>query len=65
VKNIYGGTVLDCTVWASLRAGLDVDYVPVVAQLLSAGADLGAVGPYPSAVEQVEALLRAARSVAR
>jgi hypothetical protein len=65
VKNVYGGTVLDCTVWASLRAGLDVDYVPVVAQLLAAGADLGAVGPYPSDAERVEALLRAARSAIR
>ena len=61
VKNIYGGTVLDCTVWASIHAGLDVDHIPVIAQLIAAGADLGSVDPSPSANEQVEFVLRAAR----
>jgi ankyrin repeat protein len=60
VKNIYGGTVLDGMFWAALNAGLDIDYVPVIAMLVAAGADLSAVGPYRRDQEKVDALLGAA-----
>ena len=38
VKNIYGGTVLGQALWSSINSGLDVDYVPVIERLISAGA---------------------------
>jgi hypothetical protein len=38
VKNIYGGTVLGQALWSSVNSGLDVDYVPVIERLISAGA---------------------------
>lgn len=72
-RNQYGGTVLGATVWAALHGGraLDdprpdalpsVDYPPVVARLLAAGARADAV-QYPSGHAGVDAVL--ARYAAR
>jgi ankyrin repeat protein len=57
VKNIYGGTVLDATVWASKNGSDGVDHVPVVELLLAAGADIEAVGPLPAGTARVDEVL--------
>lgn len=45
-RNAYGGTVLGTAVWASAHPSpeRDVEYVPIVRELLEAGADVNAVG---------------------
>jgi len=57
VKNIYGGTVLDATVWAARHDGQRVDRFPVIAELIAAGADVAAVTPRPTGVVNIDALL--------
>jgi ankyrin repeat protein len=54
-RNIYGGTVLGSTIWASMHVGgtfraggfASVDYVPIIERLLAAGARADAAG-FPS-----------------
>jgi ankyrin repeat protein len=60
VRNIYGGTVLDGTVWAARHVKRHVDRVPVIRKLIAAGADIEAVGPRPVDIPEIEALLVAA-----
>ncbi|MBA3569939.1 MAG: hypothetical protein H0W28_11470, partial [Pyrinomonadaceae bacterium] len=58
VKNIYGGTVLDQTLWSS-RNDPKPDHLPIIQALVNAGAD---VNGYPGMKEDLDAvLLRAAR----
>ena len=57
VKNVYGGTVLDATVWASKNGPTNVDHVPIVELLLAAGADVEAVSPIPSGNARVDEVL--------
>ncbi|HZU84267.1 MAG TPA: ankyrin repeat domain-containing protein, partial [Polyangiaceae bacterium] len=59
VKNIYGGTVLDGTVWAARNVRRHVDRLPVIRKLIAAGAKIEAVGPRPVDVPAIEALLAA------
>jgi hypothetical protein len=56
-KNAYGGTVLGQTTWSCMNSGLPVDYVPIVARLLEAGADVHQAD-YPTGNASVDALLR-------
>jgi ankyrin repeat protein len=58
VKNDYGATVLDFTVWASAHNRLGVDYLPIVESLIDAGASVDAVSPFPSGNESVDEVLR-------
>jgi hypothetical protein len=57
VKNIYGGTVLDGTVWGARNVKRHVDRLPVIRKLIAAGAKIEAVGPRPVDVPAIEALL--------
>jgi len=57
VKNVYGGTVLDQTVWASAHRRNGLDYVPIIEMLLAAGANVGAVTE-PSGNARVDDVLR-------
>jgi ankyrin repeat protein len=56
-ENVWGGTVLDGTVWAVGHSESRVDRLPVIAALLEAGADADAVVPFPSGHAEVDALL--------
>lgn len=55
IKNMYGGTVLDCAVWSVINEPRP-DHLAIIAALLNAGADPRAVG-YPSGNQQVDELL--------
>jgi hypothetical protein len=57
VKNIYGGTVLDCTVWAARHVKQEIDRLPVIRKLIDAGADIAEVGPRPVDIPAMEAVL--------
>ena len=60
VKNIYGGTVLDGTVWGARNIKKHVDRLPVIRRLIAAGANVEVVGPRPVDLPAIEALLVAA-----
>jgi ankyrin repeat protein len=60
VKNIYGGTVLDATVWAARNADPSIDRLPVIAKLIASGADVAEVSPRPTGIAVIDALLDAA-----
>jgi len=56
--NTYGGTVLDGTCWGAANAPVPgVDYPAIVERLCRAGADLGAVGPFPTGVVAIDEVL--------
>lgn len=57
VKNIYGGTVLDATVWAARNVKRHVDRLAVIRKLIATGADIEAVGPRPVDVPEIEGVL--------
>jgi ankyrin repeat protein len=58
VKNRYGGTVLDQTLWSAVHGDAGVDYLPIVEALIDAGA---AVEPGRSTgIERIDAVLRKA-----
>jgi hypothetical protein len=59
VKNQWGGTVLDSTVYFARHdpAG-SAEYVGVLEALLAAGADVGAVTPFPTGSASLDELLR-------
>lgn len=58
-KNDYGGTVLDGTCWGAVHAPVPgVDYLPILARLIDAGADLSAVTPFPTGRTDLDRLLR-------
>jgi ankyrin repeat protein len=59
VKNIYGGTVLDGTVWAARNVQTHIERLPVIRKLIAAGANIAAVGPRPVSIPAIEALLAA------
>jgi ankyrin repeat protein len=62
VKNIYGGTVLDATIWGARNVKRHIDRLPVIRRLIAAGAKVEEVGPRPVDVPAIEALLVAATS---
>jgi hypothetical protein len=58
VENMYGGTVLGCTVWSAIhepKAG--ADYVAIIEALLSAGAKVEAA-EFPTGNASVDEVLR-------
>jgi ankyrin repeat protein len=57
VKNVYGGTVLDATVWAARNVKRQIDRLPVIRKLIAAGANIDAVGPRPVDVPEIEGVL--------
>ncbi len=60
MKNIYGGTVLDATVWGARNVKRHIDRLPVIRKLIAAGANVDEVGPRPVDVPAIEAVLVAA-----
>ena len=56
-RNIYGGTVLDSTVYGAVHSGAPAGYVPTLERLIAAGADLAAVD-YLTGIEAIDAVLR-------
>jgi hypothetical protein len=56
VENMYGGTVLGCTVWSAVHQPKG-DLVPVVEALLSAGARVEAA-EFPTGIERLDEVLR-------
>jgi hypothetical protein len=56
VKNMYGGTVLGCTVWSAVHEPRS-NQVEVIEALLDAGANIEAAG-YPTGNERVDEILR-------
>jgi ankyrin repeat protein len=57
VKNRYGGTTLEQTIWAIVHSDAETDWVAIVEMLLAAGARVEGAG-YPSGSEQVDEVLR-------
>ncbi len=59
VKNRWGGTVLDSTVYFALHAPVDgVNYSTVIDTLIAAGADIKAVTPFPIGDRLIDETLR-------
>ena len=57
--NVWGGTVLDSTVYFAIRGPKrGIDYVPVVERLIARGADVRAVGAFPTGDAAIDDLLR-------
>ena len=55
-KNMYGGTVLGCTVWSAIHEPR-VDHVTIIEALLAAGANIDEAD-YPTGNERVDEVLR-------
>ena len=55
-ENMYGGTVLGCTVWSAINERRP-DHLRIIETLIEAGANLSAVD-YPTGSEQIDELLR-------
>lgn len=59
VENVWGGTVLDSTVYFALNYPYrGVDYLPVLDLLIRAGANVDAVSPMPTGNVAIDDLLR-------
>ena len=65
VRNTWGGTVLDSTVWFSGNqpigyppASPERDYPAVVETLIRAGADVNQVTPFPTGIASIDDVLR-------
>lgn len=59
VENIWGGTVLNSTLHFALYQPVDgVNYPAVIETLLTAGADVGVVNPFPTGNELIDELLQ-------
>jgi hypothetical protein len=56
IKNMYGGTVLGCTVWSAINETRP-DHLLIIEALIEAGANLDAAG-FPSGNESIDELLR-------
>jgi len=54
--NMYGGTVLGCTVWSAINEPR-VDHIAIIETLLAAGANIEEAG-YPTGNESVDEVLR-------
>jgi hypothetical protein len=55
-RNMYGGTVLGCTVWSAINEPR-VDHIAIIEILLAAGANIDEAG-YPTGNERVDEVLR-------
>ena len=59
LKNNYGGTVIDSTVWGYANSdGCVGNCEPILKQLADAGADLSKISPFPSGNARVDSVLR-------
>jgi ankyrin repeat protein len=56
LKNMYGGTVLDCAVWSAINEPR-VDHIAIIEALLAAGANIGEA-EYPTGNERVDEVLQ-------
>jgi hypothetical protein len=65
-RNVWGGTVLDSTVYFAMRQPVPrVDYPRVIERLLMAGADVRAVDPRPTGNPTIDAVIERYRTVGR
>lgn len=55
-KNVYGGTVLGQATWSVMHGDPSIDFVPVIEELLAAGAKIEEAD-YPTGNERVDELL--------
>jgi len=60
-KNVYGGTVLGQATWSVMHGDPSIDFVPVIEELLAAGAKIEEAD-YPTGNERVDELLRRHRA---
>ena len=59
LKNIYGGTVIDGTVWGYANSdGNPIHAEEILTLLANAGADLSAISPFPSGNEKVDKIVQ-------
>jgi hypothetical protein len=59
VRNTWGGTVLDSTVYfAQQNPKHEADYLPVIERLIAAGAKVQPVNPFPAGLASIDDLLR-------
>ena len=62
VENAWGGTVLNSTLHFALYIPYpDVDYAPIVERLVTAGADVSVVDPFPTGHAAIDGVLRLKR----
>ncbi len=63
VRNTWGGTVLDSTVYFAMNQPVvGVDYPAVIERLLAAGADIEAVDPRPTGITSIDEVLQRFRT---
>lgn len=55
-RNMYGGTVLGCTVWSAINEARP-DHIAIIEALLAAGANIEEAG-YPTGDERIDEVLR-------
>jgi hypothetical protein len=60
-KNVYGGTVLGQATWSVMHGDPNIDFVPVIEELLAAGAKIEEAD-YPTGNERVDEVLRRHRA---
>lgn len=60
-KNVYGGTVLGQATWSVVHGDPGIDFVPVIEELLTAGAYIEEAG-YPTGNQRVDELLEKYRT---
>jgi hypothetical protein len=61
VRNTWGGTVLDSTVYFAMHQPMrGADYPAVIEALVAAGADVREVSPFPTGIDEIDAILRRA-----
>jgi Ankyrin repeats (3 copies) len=60
-KNVYGGTVLGQATWSVIHGDPSIDFVPVIEELLAAGAKIEEAD-YPTGNERVDEVLRRHRA---
>ena len=59
VRNVWGGTVLDSTVYFAMHQPIaGADYPRVIDRLLEAGADLRALEPSPTGIAAIDAVIQ-------
>jgi ankyrin repeat protein len=60
-KNVYGGTMLGQATWSVIHGDPSIDFVPVIEELLAAGAKIEEAD-YPTGNERVDEVLRRHRA---
>jgi Ankyrin repeats (3 copies) len=56
--NAYGATVLGQATWSCMNSGLNIDYLPIIEALVTAGARVAGNVNYPTGDARIDAVLR-------